>query len=1338
MPFALIAVTLLLTGSVYGVVYASIENSENNTDAIIGELSALGDGINDTERFVETALGQIINNLSKTESGGTLSERISSFDSCVDKWLSSTFPIRDKGITANIVNKDIRLRAEPLKLSSGDRLTDGSVPSYLKATGTMTIDFISSTGTTEKVIDLSADGTSGLPLVIENSSKFELSLEGNQSVLTQLMSYQLSSLAQQRVLSGYGALSEGGHQGTLSIITEEDVKKAYRNALSVIETICFRNSNDDNDQLHTAEKIDIAEMMVLNNGYLEMDLSAIYAQTLMSMLDELVLQWLDYIRGDVFLDVADFGFDLIRMGFEALNGFLSGDGNWSDADEYIECVMKNAGYTDDQYRYLDKGLLSTITVNGGIYDASAGGKTTSLTIPDMNLEVPYPQTDILAWNGWNNFKIDYHFETNELLETLRNLIKTIAVNIANSSELGSIDVKADMFDDTNFADVLSSSVNKALEGQWEGIEVCIDRSIRASTVSDPMYIAMFEKLDNSQSEIFGLDSHSSLIESHIRKSIGDYMSKEYGAVLDPSVVERMVRDTMETKQVHDILEKYKRDVDDRMRLFENILTDIPNNDHSLLKLILSAIGKCGLGMFNVLPMMKGQMVDLCQSAVDYGEMNPYYGVVKLAGSNSFTLYDDTGNTYKEFMNVLDNGNLSVEITQPKNNTEKCIHYIGFEDHSITPYTSVYTIKITSNLDYSVTTSSAVLSALDTYDSRFVGNARIDTTFDIPFTSGWALTGVDYKLSTDIFNDAWKLLICVIDPLLEPLRKVFGLVKDFFDICSTAMMEITEYLTDVVMRFYEAIEVPLGMIQDFIESILQTLGNIIVKIVDVGPANQTIVFGYMGLELTIGLKLATLVKDTKSIIKITLSQTINDVKVSATVEVKQNSKDGFILTGSGFAKGGNWDFDVSLDPLMKTRTSVAMVEGHIDNIEFDARMPELVQYDSVEINASDLPGISNILSNIPLPIPGMKGRLDMGVELKYSLPMKTGLLINEFESNPNGSDDGTEWVELYNASGGRIDLDGYVLIPGSGNSKMYTIRDTTIEPWSKIVITFGKQTLNNSSSNGKNGDRLTLVDGYGMEIDQTPWKSDSSNSGHTWQRTADGATIWTFANGTPGSKNGGNIPGGVLMKAFVIECAKDAAEEAFFNMGNKIKNADDLALYFETVIELTMKKIIDAVANSIVGASVYLLLEITDYVETQHHGIRVSLETGSDLIREGLNWLVGQIGCLTKYVGGPSNTDPLGIVCENTYFRTIVYTGIGAPRFLNTLSAMDTNVAVGVSVSVNLAGVGNIFGQDLGRWKAQIGIVMENIPTILIPDIMDPDKTLKSDLWLVRLNFREME
>jgi len=317
------------------------------------------------------------------------------------------------------------------------------------------------------------------------------------------------------------------------------------------------------------------------------------------------------------------------------------------------------------------------------------------------------------------------------------------------------------------------------------------------------------------------------------------------------------------------------------------------------------------------------------------------------------------------------------------------------------------------------------------------------------------------------------------------------------------------------------------------------------------------------------------------------------------------------------------------------------------------------------------------------------------------------------------------------------LKNYVLVPGSSEKKAYTIEDLIVPAGGKTVIIFDKQTLNNSKSGEKSGDRITLLDPNGKEIDQTPWKSDSSNSDYTWQRSVDGYAEWTFAKGTPGSKNGGSIPGGVLMRAFIIDCFKSAGEKAFGEMGNKIKSADDLALFMQRVIKIAFEEIIESIANSIVSASAFIELEITDYAETQHNGIRISLEIGSEMIEDSLKWLIGQIDYLAKYANTSNDLKPAEFICEDAYFRTMVYTGISAPQFLD-ITSLDTEIIIGVSVSVNVAGIYNILGRDMGKWRANIGIVMEDIPTVMIPFIFEADKTMKSDLWLLKVNFQEAD
>lgn len=96
MPFALIAVTLLLLGSAYGVVYSNINRAEENTDGIETELNSVDEIIDEAESRIEQGAGQILCDLSRT-GAGTLTERLHSFDGRMNDWAAANFPYGDRG-----------------------------------------------------------------------------------------------------------------------------------------------------------------------------------------------------------------------------------------------------------------------------------------------------------------------------------------------------------------------------------------------------------------------------------------------------------------------------------------------------------------------------------------------------------------------------------------------------------------------------------------------------------------------------------------------------------------------------------------------------------------------------------------------------------------------------------------------------------------------------------------------------------------------------------------------------------------------------------------------------------------------------------------------------------------------------------------------------------------------------------------------------------------------------------------------------------------------------------------------------------------------------------------
>jgi endonuclease YncB( thermonuclease family) len=123
-----------------------------------------------------------------------------------------------------------------------------------------------------------------------------------------------------------------------------------------------------------------------------------------------------------------------------------------------------------------------------------------------------------------------------------------------------------------------------------------------------------------------------------------------------------------------------------------------------------------------------------------------------------------------------------------------------------------------------------------------------------------------------------------------------------------------------------------------------------------------------------------------------------------------------------------------------------------------------------------------------------------------------ILINEVELNPQGTDMGDEWIELYNPT----DIDaaaGELVINTSMSVTLELPDDLVIEGGERAVIHFENGSLSNVA------EVLSLLDSSSREIvDATPSLVDSKDDDYTWQRIPDGDEEWEFLEGTQGDLN----------------------------------------------------------------------------------------------------------------------------------------------------------------------------------------------------------------------------
>lgn len=1324
MPFALIAVTLLVLGSAYGVIYASIENAEDDTKKMEREVLAIDDAIVSTEIGLKAQLGNILGEIGR--GSGTLMERSRTFDSLVGDLIGS-YPRIDRGVSVTILDSEIGLRVEKLRASADVR--DGTMPSFLRAVGYVDARFDSGSGTAERRIEISADGTSGLPLLIESGSAFELSMTGGDSALTQLMSYQLTSLAQKRVLSGYGAMNAYGKMGTSSIMTEEDVLDAYRISLSVLESMFFRDTGNDDLAIENAQRFDTAEY-ICGDGYVDIDLCMIFAQTLISMLDALVLQWMQYFMLDGVVDILDAVNDAVQKGWNAIVSFFNGTTESDTVRDYLRSMMAAQGYQESEYRWLMAGRSYAMTVPGGDFEVAAGDIQSVVRIPSMDVLVPYPQSDVVSWSGWNSFMDEYRGDRNEIRETLRGFVKSVAIDLSGRTGLNTIRVHYDPADGMPFSETLERAMTAALD-QNAGLMVeSVGNAVRSGSIVDPLYAAMYQKIRDHSDSLFGSGSIEGNIQTALRGSINAYLAANHGDSLDPGLVDRIMAQCDTAGAAAEMVAAMESETEGRLALFETVLGNVTTDSRSMVKEIVAVVTEKGMAALNLQPYVKSRMMDVYSQSIENISMNPGAGTSELSGERSFVLTDRNQDSLRENITVEDWWNLDVSILQPKDNPDGCVHYVEFGKHKEASYSASFVASIRGVLSYHASSSSAISSALGVSDGEFSGSVELNANIDIVCVSGWPLAGVDYRASNTIISDAWAAILAAAEPLMGPLREFYSVIREIATACGNAMLEISRMMTRLVEQIYNALTPVVDALGDLAEWCKDALSGICVSVIDMGPANQIITLELFGLTLTLKTKMATLVKNTKNILEITLSKTDGDTGFSASMNLKKTGDD-YTFVCSGFAHGPDWRIDAVADPFMKS-DRLLWIGGHVRGVEFSAAMPELVQYRQLEARLSEIPGVGTILSNIPVPIPGYKGSFDMGLCLKYDLPLKRGVVINEFESNPPGDDAGNEWVEIYNASGKEADLSGYTLVPGSGELKGKRIDSLVLPAGGRAVITFDKQALNNSRTAASSGDCVSLVDPDGNVVDKTPQKTDQDNSEYTWQRNADAATVWSYMKGTPGARNGGSIPGGLLMRAFVFECIKNAAEKAFFEMGNRMKSLDDVAGYLKRVMELAINDLISSIAGIIIDAYFFIEMELTDLAETQHYGLEVAVGTGPEMVEAALRWIIGQVDVLAEYVGNPAGMDPVEILTDGIYLRTTFYTGISPPKFLG--EGVDKQVDIGISVSVNLSAVCTLLGAERGTWKAEIGIVMRNVPSAILPPVLEADPEKMSDLWLFKAEF----
>ena len=268
--------------------------------------------------------------------------------------------------------------------------------------------------------------------------------------------------------------------------------------------------------------------------------------------------------------------------------------------------------------------------------------------------------------------------------------------------------------------------------------------------------------------------------------------------------------------------------------------------------------------------------------------------------------------------------------------------------------------------------------------------------------------------------------------------------------------------------------------------------------------------------------------------------------------------------------------------------------------------------------------------------------------------------------------------------------------------------------------------------------ISLYDTYGNLIDKTDWLTDPNDNEFTNQRACDGYVHWGYNIGSPDAKNGDNIPGFMFEKAMFVSYLEDAVVKTIDDMGGAITTTEGLMTFIERVIASVIERIIDTIADTIIEAYVFIKLAFQDATGSMGTGLKVMVGLDSEIVGDTLRYIASMIPMIGEHINNPAGMSAEKILMDDIYLRTVAYMGISAPSFMNMLA--DTpEIEAGISLKINISAIASLLNiaPSNSQWSAEAGIVLENVPTAMIPKVFDAYEYYDQDLWLFRMTFSKV-
>jgi hypothetical protein len=1257
---------------------------------------------------------------------------------------------------------------------------------------------------------------SALPFIESRLRMFEASSSGECSDLAKLVSGMLSTLAELRVLEGYGQPMYTSGMDTSEVITESDVYRAVAVSLLIEQVRLFRSFDasfaSDVDQLCAGSGPGLTALAASKGRSLEpgelflwflgktkasIDPTTLVAEAVFGFSDQLVLKFMEYMGWLGTLNLVKESIDLVVSSVDSVIALLTGE---DKAKSAVTAWIRNSlrSSTSDPanctYLFAAAGDCSVYIPERVYYVEDAASNLYPVWLGNATAIVDIPQYDLMSSDVWKDFYPDYKGSQADARQLSTDSVMRIAFDVASAADIRLDDFVIDPTDGRDLFTQLAESAG--------ALDVDLDPDVIVESGRDlPLFSAQYE-LASRFSE-FTSDKRLSLIDLDALENGGlDCIaeaaldSARYSYIPDLIVpveqqLAEIVRSDIESDSGWDVGRRFSEMLIQMLDLRLDSITRLVNcsvyriDDGFAGPMVdsLAATLAFGAGSFpGIEKLLERSLSEFARSVLRQEEFSGAKGTAYVDTRGQFEFWEGDRATaesrgksisesvsvdvvsglpdlqavpfdpdcgYTSLEHLFPTDNLLVQIKMPSDfDTGKSeypnTHLTDLSNMSCTPYSTQWTISVLGLIQLRTRTNNSELQTMCSEAVESQRSVRIELSFPIVVHSAWPLQGVEYEATNTILSDAlevskkfggivWDKIGPIVGWLKDGLERIYGFVSRVFDVLSSFANRVIQALTS-------ALETLVENLQEFVQKVADSvLGQAVKLFIDLTGRIEARISMY-GFVIIIQTNLPDLIyKHGSDLLRIMVYTDRLGPGITMGVRIARLSDGSYDILANGTVALKNAVIEVAIDPLMHILRR--LVEAHCtgNGWGLDIVIPEVEPYELADVSTSDIPIVGDFLSNIPIPGLGLSASIEAGIKLKYSSPFPTDIVVNEFESNPQGEDSGKEWVELYNPLDKPKSVDGWMLSTLHGKNSELTLSGA-IPPNGVEVFTFPETSIDNGDPDDpfNNGDSILLQDAAGVTVDATPMLRDTANDARTIQRSWDGGPKWVLKEGSKDNSNG--LPVLLASSDFIAKALFEAFRESFLEtkLEEVTASLDFVCLFAKRVLNNFIENLLDLVKEIVHEVIFYLKVVLSDASGTAGTGFRASFVVTGDAIVDLLRWLIHSLATFVVNLGRAQT--PLAYpqfpksFFAGLYLRFEVLFEVGLPKMLSVIGAVSTirdSYCMAISISPNMPAIGRLIGRNWGNWSVDFGAYLEAVPKEFGSMLFTVDTGDLMDFWLVK-------